>query len=79
MNPEIEKLDAVGIEYNGELVHVGEVIKMDGDFACVQIVGSECNMWFRKTDLVQVKEADEEYDENVIGEILSEFGVDLGQ
>jgi hypothetical protein len=78
MNPDIEKLDAVGIEYNGDLVHVGEVIKMDGDFACVQIVGTFDNMWFRKTDLVQVKGADEEYDENVIGDILSEYGVDLG-
>jgi hypothetical protein len=79
MNPEIEKLDAVGIEYKGDLVHVGEVLKLNGDFACVQIVGTFDNVWFRKTDLVQVKCADEDYDESVISEIISEFGVDLGE
>jgi hypothetical protein len=79
MNPEIEKLDAVGIEYKGDLVHVGEVLKINGDFACVQIVGTFDNVWFRKTDLVQVKCADEDYDESVISEIISEFGVDLGE
>jgi hypothetical protein len=78
-NSAIELDSQVGVEWNGAIVPLGTVEKIDGDFVKVHIFGYMITTWLRKSDLVQLRGDEELVSFLVIGDIISEMGVDLGE